>query len=81
MELPDNKLTDFIQGNEKAKWMPINSHSIKEFTEDEIEWITNNYSTPIGKGGFGEVYKGYLYGGDPVAVKKYICQNSKEEFA
>lgn len=40
-----------------------------------------NYNIPIGKGGFGEVYKCYLDGGSPVAVKKYICQNSKEGFA
>lgn len=83
MELPENKLACFIQGNEKAKakWRPVNNHNINNFTEDEIKRITKNYSTPIGKGSFGEVYKGVLDNGAQVAVKKYICQNLKEGFA
>jgi hypothetical protein len=60
MELLENKLTDFIHDNEKAKWRPINNHNIKEFTEDEIKSITKNHSTPIGKGDFGHVYQGVL---------------------
>jgi predicted unusual protein kinase regulating ubiquinone biosynthesis (AarF/ABC1/UbiB family) len=81
MELPKNKLTGFIQGNEKAKWRPINNHNIKEFTEDEIKSITNNYRTPVGKGGFGQVYQGVLDDGSKVAVKKYTFQDLKEGFA
>ncbi|OEL17116.1 Wall-associated receptor kinase 1 [Dichanthelium oligosanthes] len=53
----------------------------KSFTEDQIEKITNNYSTPIGRGGFGEVYKGDLNGDyDLVAVKRYIRDDLREEF-
>jgi hypothetical protein len=49
------------------------------FTEDEIEALTNNYGTLIGKGGYGEVYKGILddhY--DLVAVKRYIRENLRK---
>lgn len=82
MELPENKLTDFIQGNEMAKWKPVNNHNIKKFTEDDIKRITNNCSTLIGKGGFGEVYQGVL-DDNHVAVKilkNYISPNLKEGF-
>ncbi|CAN6337778.1 unnamed protein product [Urochloa humidicola] len=81
MELSENKLTDFIRKSEKAKWRPINNHNINNFTEDEIQQITNSYSTVIGEGGFGQVYKGVLDDGIPVAVKKvkqYMRQNLNE---
>ncbi|XP_066335688.1 uncharacterized protein [Miscanthus floridulus] len=54
---------------------------VMRFTEDEIEALTNNYGTLIGKGGYGEVYKGILddhY--DLVAVKRYIRENLRKEF-
>ncbi|KAK3118973.1 hypothetical protein QOZ80_9BG0711620 [Eleusine coracana subsp. coracana] len=55
--------------------------NIRIFTEEEIEIITNSYSTPIGKGGFGEVYKGILDGdNDLVAVKRYIRKDLRKEF-
>ncbi|CAO2146996.1 unnamed protein product [Urochloa humidicola] len=55
--------------------------NFRNFTEVEIERITNNYRTPIGKGGFGEVYKGILDDDyDPVAVKIYIRENLRKEF-
>ncbi|XP_066359841.1 receptor like protein kinase S.2-like [Miscanthus floridulus] len=81
MELPENKLTDFIKSSEKAKWIPVNNHNVNNFTEDEIKRITNNYSTPIGQGGFGHVYQGSLDDGTMVAVKKYTFQNLKDGFA
>ncbi|CAD6253541.1 unnamed protein product [Miscanthus lutarioriparius] len=57
------------------------SQKIKIFTEDEITSITSNYSTLIGKGGFGEVYRGILDAdNDLVAVKRYIRQDLREEF-
>jgi serine/threonine protein kinase len=57
------------------------SPNVKIFTEDEIKDITNNYSTLIGKGGFGEVYRGVLDADyDLVAVKRYIRLDLREEF-
>ncbi|KAF8694450.1 hypothetical protein HU200_038192 [Digitaria exilis] len=57
------------------------SPNAKIFTEDEIRTITGNYSTPIGRGGFGEVYRGVLDADyDLVAVKRYIRQDLREEF-
>lgn len=41
----------------------------RRFTYSEIEAITNGFKRVIGKGGFGEVYDGYLEDGTQVAVK------------
>ncbi|CAL4980743.1 unnamed protein product [Urochloa decumbens] len=61
--------------------MGATSQDIKIFTEDEIKSITRNYSNLIGKGGFGEVYRGVLDADDDlVAVKRYIRQDLREEF-
>jgi serine/threonine protein kinase len=61
--------------------MGSTSQKIKTFTEDEIRSITSDYSTLIGKGGFGEVYRGVLDAdNDLVAVKRYIRQDLREEF-
>uniref|UniRef100_A0A0D9XT62 Protein kinase domain-containing protein n=1 Tax=Leersia perrieri TaxID=77586 RepID=A0A0D9XT62_9ORYZ len=76
MELPESKLRDFIQSDDKAKWRADNNHNIMRFTGDEIKRITNNYSTVIGKGGFGQVYKGVLDDNRVVAVKKYIIEQN-----
>ncbi|CAN6363148.1 unnamed protein product [Urochloa humidicola] len=61
--------------------MAATSQDIKIFTEDEIRSITSNYSTLIGKGGFGEVYRGILDADyDLVAVKRYIRDDLRKEF-
>ncbi|KAJ1256375.1 hypothetical protein BS78_K038600 [Paspalum vaginatum] len=61
--------------------MTATGNGIKDFTEDEIRRITSNYSTPIGRGGFGEVYRGIIDGEyDLVAVKKYFHQDFRKEF-
>jgi serine/threonine protein kinase len=55
--------------------------NLKHFHEDETKRITNNYSTCIGEGGFGKVYKGHLLDEyDQVAVKEYIRKDLREEF-
>lgn len=41
----------------------------RPFTYKELEKITNNFGTVLGKGGFGSVYHGYLEDGTQVAVK------------
>ena len=55
--------------------------NLKHFDKDETKRITNNYSTCIGEGGFGEVYKGDLLDEyDQVVVKEYIHKDLREEF-
>ncbi|TVU31346.1 hypothetical protein EJB05_23028, partial [Eragrostis curvula] len=73
LDLPENKLRDFIQHSNKEKWRCDNNHNIKA--------ITNNYSIEIGSGAFGNVYRGDLRDGHPVAVKKINRATTKEEFA
>ncbi|XP_020105295.1 probable LRR receptor-like serine/threonine-protein kinase At1g51880 [Ananas comosus] len=41
----------------------------RQFTYNELELLTNNFSRELGKGGFGSVYEGILENGTPVAVK------------
>ncbi|XP_044963107.1 probable serine/threonine-protein kinase PBL9 [Hordeum vulgare subsp. vulgare] len=81
VEIPESKLKDYIQDTDKTKWRLKNNHNIKYFSEDEIKRITSNYSTKLGNGAFGEVYKGVLDDDQWVAVKKYIRLDSQEEFA
>ncbi|XP_058005021.1 probable LRR receptor-like serine/threonine-protein kinase At1g05700 isoform X2 [Hevea brasiliensis] len=53
---------------QKEKGSQLRSDN-RQFTYAEIVRITNNFSTIIGKGGFGTVYHGYLSDGTQVAVK------------
>ncbi|KHN40584.1 Cysteine-rich receptor-like protein kinase 25 [Glycine soja] len=50
-----------------------------QFNFATIEAATNNFSheNKIGRGGFGEVYKGILIDGRPIAVKR-LSRNSKQ---
>uniref|UniRef100_A0A8R7ULC8 Protein kinase domain-containing protein n=1 Tax=Triticum urartu TaxID=4572 RepID=A0A8R7ULC8_TRIUA len=80
MDLRESTVTEMIQRDDRSKWLSHNNHNIKCFTEGEIRGITGNYETIIGKGGFGEVYKGVLQDGTTVAVKKFMC-NVEENFA
>ncbi|XP_072954611.1 receptor-like cytosolic serine/threonine-protein kinase RBK2 [Typha angustifolia] len=56
------------------------SLSLKNFTLLELQNATNNFSPDniIGRGGYAEVYKGYLADGQPVAVKKLTRGRSDE---
>ncbi|PUZ65112.1 hypothetical protein GQ55_3G197100 [Panicum hallii var. hallii] len=41
----------------------------RKFTYKELEMITNNFQRVLGRGGFGEVYNGFLEDGTQVAIK------------
>jgi serine/threonine protein kinase len=82
-QLAVNKIMtgNLTQCHDKIKHEADINGNIKIFTEVEIERITRNFSTLIGKGGFGEVYMGILDDdNEPVAVKKYINEDLREVF-
>jgi len=68
-----------MQGKDRSRWIAHSNHNIKCFTQLEIERITNNYSTILGRGAFGEVYRGDLDKNNVVAVKRLVC-NVRENF-
>ncbi|KAF7075396.1 hypothetical protein CFC21_080177 [Triticum aestivum] len=80
MDLRESTVVEMIQRDDRSKWLSYSNHNIKCFTEGEIKRITSNYETIIGKGGFGEVYKGVLQDGRTVAVKRFMS-NIEENFA
>ncbi|CAO2202984.1 unnamed protein product [Urochloa humidicola] len=82
MDYIGNNLRDFLTTNGHDALKRVGSENvIRSFTEKEIEQLTFGYSILLGKGGFGEVYKGTLDGNRPVAVKRYKNGTWKEEFA
>lgn len=52
----------------------FNSKSLKQLTFVELEHATGNFghNNIIGQGGFGLVYKGLLYDGSIVAIKRSL---------
>ncbi|WVZ71670.1 hypothetical protein U9M48_020231, partial [Paspalum notatum var. saurae] len=81
MDYQGNNLRDFLEDNGHVVLQRVNNYNLRSFTEKEIEQITNGYSTLLGIGAFGEVYKGALDDQRLVAVKKYKDGTRKEEFA
>ncbi|XP_066363417.1 uncharacterized protein [Miscanthus floridulus] len=82
MDYQGDKLRDFFQSNGHQVLQRVeNNYSLKYFTENEIRNITNGYKYILGRGAFGEVYKGTLEDQTSVAVKKYIHGTQKELFA
>lgn len=73
------KNMELKQGDERSKWIVHSNHNITCFTEGEIERMTDNYKTILGRGAFGEVYRGVLEDNSVVAVKK-IVDNVRENF-
>lgn len=68
-----------IQDAHGSKWTVHSNHDIRCFTGSEIERMTNNYETILGKGAYGEVFRGVLEDESEVAVKRFI-RNVTENF-
>uniref|UniRef100_M0YTD1 Protein kinase domain-containing protein n=1 Tax=Hordeum vulgare subsp. vulgare TaxID=112509 RepID=M0YTD1_HORVV len=82
MDYQGNNVRDFLHVNGHVVLEKVdNNYNLRSFTEKEIEGITSGYSTVLGEGGFGKVYKGKLDDHRPVAVKRYKNGTKKEEFA
>nr|AXC33068.1 wheat tandem kinase 1 splice variant WTK1.2 [Triticum dicoccoides] len=82
MDYQGNNFNDFFQTNGHFVLKRVdNNYKLRSFTEKEIEHITDRYSTSLGNGSFGDVYKGRLDDQRPVAVKRYKNGTKKEEFA
>ncbi|KAJ1276797.1 hypothetical protein BS78_05G242700 [Paspalum vaginatum] len=61
----------------------LKSVDINIFTEHQLKQITNRYSTPIGEGAFGKVFKGTTAQRQQVAVKRATMKGQalpKKEF-
>ncbi|XP_052289043.1 wall-associated receptor kinase 2-like isoform X6 [Citrus sinensis] len=71
-----------ILQRELSKLQGQSSEKAKIFTEEEIKRVTNNYANVIGRGGSGDVYKGFLPDRTPVAVKKsnIVDHKKNDEF-
>ena len=80
MVLHKRRMKEFFKKNGGSVLEKI--ENIKIFTKEELKKITNNNSHVLGKGGFGEVYKGTLEDNTMVAVKASIELNEarKEDF-
>ena len=80
MVLHKRRMKEFFKKNGGSVLEKI--ENIKIFTKEELKKITNNNSHVLGKGGFGEVYKGTLEDNTMVVVKASIEVNEarKEDF-
>ncbi|MED6194685.1 hypothetical protein PIB30_030752 [Stylosanthes scabra] len=55
--------------------------AIKRYTYSDIKKMTNSFESKLGEGGYGQVYKGILNNGGPVAVKLLkASKGNGEEF-
>ncbi|KAL5204801.1 hypothetical protein ABZP36_009672 [Zizania latifolia] len=70
-----NRSFDKNGGNILKKMMDI-----KLFTEKQLKKMTQNYQHVLGKGFFGEVYKGTTKDKHHVAVKRYFRQDAKGQY-
>ncbi|XP_047085904.1 putative wall-associated receptor kinase-like 16, partial [Lolium rigidum] len=82
MDYQWSNLRDFLQTNvQEVRERSYSNYNLIFYTQKEIEDITNGYSTVLGEGGFGMVYKGILDDQRPVAVKRFKNETKKEDFA
>lgn len=56
---------------------PVSSSGIPEYSYKEVQRATNNFTTLIGKGAYGPVYKAQMLSGETVAVK-VLANDSKQ---
>jgi hypothetical protein len=72
----------FATRNRESRWLL--SPSVRSFSWKELHQATNGFEKLLGKGSFGEVYKGTIRSPQPhpIAVKKLINSNeySEQEF-
>ncbi|XP_031109691.1 cysteine-rich receptor-like protein kinase 2 [Ipomoea triloba] len=71
----------YLQSRKQNAWIRGNILGAKSYIYKDLKAATNNFSEEniLGKGGFGDVYKGTLQSGDVVAVKKLITISSRSK--
>ncbi|XP_031108001.1 cold-responsive protein kinase 1-like [Ipomoea triloba] len=69
----------YLQSRKQNAWIRGNILGTKSYIYKDLKAATNDFSEEniLGKGGFGDVYKGTLQSGDVVAVKKLIAISSR----
>ncbi|XP_019185426.1 PREDICTED: cysteine-rich receptor-like protein kinase 2 [Ipomoea nil] len=69
----------YLQSRKQNAWLRGNILGAKSYIYKDLKAATNDFSQEniLGKGGFGDVYKGTLQSGDVVAVKKLTTISSR----
>ncbi|XP_019172329.1 PREDICTED: cysteine-rich receptor-like protein kinase 2 isoform X2 [Ipomoea nil] len=69
----------YLQSRKQNAWRRGNILGAKSYIYKDLKAATNEFSEEniLGKGGFGDVYKGTLQSGDVVAVKKLTTISSR----
>ncbi|KAL5553108.1 hypothetical protein UlMin_040509 [Ulmus minor] len=70
------KLSSKTHQNVEALLRNYGPLQVRRYRYSDIKKMTNSFTEKLGKGGFGDVYKGKLYDGSLVAVK--VLNNTKD---
>ncbi|KQJ81866.1 hypothetical protein BRADI_5g03550v3 [Brachypodium distachyon] len=76
MQREKRKLRDHFNKN---RGQLLKSMKIEIFTKEKVDHVTDNYRYIVGKGAFGEVYKGTIGDNSRVAVKRSIAINEDRQ--